>query len=103
MPIEVIDTDLIELQRRYEAALHAIQSGIATLIDLGDSLASPKHLRVGVDSAHVTDLAVSRILIAKGIITEREYAEAVAVAMEDEKAAFEARLSERLGTPVKLG
>ena len=102
MPIEVVEVDLIELRQRYATALHAVQSGVKTLMEMGDDLASPKHLRVGVNSAHVTDLAVARLLIAKGVVTEREYAEAVAVAMEEEKASLEKHLSANLGIAVKL-
>lgn len=101
--IEVVDIESIELRQRYTSALHGVQSGIAMLIESGDTLATPKHLRVGVDSAHVTNQAVARLLIAKGIITEREYTEAVMVAMEEEKASMERRVSEKLGASVKLG
>lgn len=64
----------------YIAAMHGVQSAIATeIITLGEDEAgaSPKHLRVGVNSAMVNDLAVAELLIEKGIFTREEYIEAV--------------------------
>lgn len=90
---------------RYMAAAHAMQSGVATEIGL-DGLetgaASPKHLRVGVNSAQVANAALAGLLIAKGIITQEDYAEALAAGMEAEQERYEQHLSARLGKTVKL-
>jgi hypothetical protein len=61
----------------YEQALHGIQTGIALEIERGSDCASPKHLRVGVNSAMCEHAALVRLLMAKGIFTEQEYAEAI--------------------------
>lgn len=64
-----------ELENEYKRLLHAMQSGVAFLKDKGDQ--SPKHLRVGINSATVNDAALVRVLIAKGIVTLEEYFEAL--------------------------
>lgn len=71
---------------RYEAAMHAVQTGIALLIARGRDLATPKHLRVGINSAMVTDNAIATLLIGKGVFTEPEYRDALAAAAEREHA-----------------
>lgn len=88
---------------RYRAAAHAVQTGIAVSIEKGDDLASPKHLRVGLDMRACDHAALVRLLIAKGIVTDEEYLEAVADEAEQEKARYEQRLLERLGAKVTLG
>jgi hypothetical protein len=93
-------------QQRYAAAAHAMQSGVAMDMqtDPGTShgATTPKHLRVGLNSAMVTDQAVAELLIAKGIITNDEYLEAVASCMEREAQRYEDILNERLGGPGRV-
>lgn len=88
-------------QERYVAAMHAMQSGIATDMETDPSgskgATTPKQLRVGVNSALVNDAALATLLIAKGIITRDEYVEAVADAAEAEQARYEQLLSDRFG------
>lgn len=88
-------------------AAHAMQSGVKTDMATDPSQQSqgattPKHLRVGINSAMVDAAAVAELLVAKGIFTEDEYAEAVATAMEREQARYEQVLSARIGKPVTL-
>jgi hypothetical protein len=90
-------------QERYLTATHAMQSGVALEIEMGSRQAEPKHLRVGVNSAMVDSSALAELLIAKGVITEDEYSEAIAAGMEREAKAYEHRLSGKLGTNVTLG
>lgn len=82
-----------------------MQSGVATEMNIpGRShTTTPKHLRVGVNSAMVDSSALAELLIAKGIITEDEYAEAIAAGMEREAKAYEDRLSEHYGRKITLG
>jgi fructose/tagatose bisphosphate aldolase len=87
---------------RYHAAAHAMQSGVAMEMQHGSRDTEPKHLRVGVNSAMVDSSAMAELLIAKGVITEDEYAEAIASGMEREAAIYAKRLSERLGIKVTL-
>lgn len=52
----------------------------------------------------VNDSALAKILIAKGIMTEIEYTQALAEAAEEEAARYEKRVQEHLGTTrAKLG
>jgi hypothetical protein len=90
-----------DLQRRYEAAAHAVQSGVA--MELADderygnrnSSASPKQLRTGVNMAMIKHGALVRMLIAKGVFTEEEYFEELVKGVEEEKRLYEERLSAR--------
>lgn len=95
--------------QRLEVAQHAMQSGVAMELRLdqrdkgGDwHDHSHKHLRVGVNSALCEVAVCARLLIAKGIITQEEYAEALAQQMEDEKATYEKMLKARTGSEIKL-
>lgn len=75
----------------YEQALHGVQSGVAYEHSKGSPDGSPKHLRVGINSAHVNNAAIARLLIDKNIITMDEYEEAVRVEMVHELERYEAR------------
>lgn len=74
----------MSLKARYSAAMHRIQSAIAYALTKGDTMATPKHLRVGLNSALASDKALVDLLIAKGVITRDEYTEAVVTATEEE-------------------
>lgn len=65
----------------YEAACHAMQTGVAHEMSIGAEDTTPKHLRVGINSAMCNDAALTRLLVKKGIITEEEYAEEVRLEM----------------------
>jgi hypothetical protein len=92
---------------RYYAAAHAVQSGVMHDMalkrrdgqDLTDTL---KHMRTGIDTAKVEQGGLAALLIEKGVFTTEEYEEAMASAMEKEKARYEQHLSERMGTKVTL-
>lgn len=109
MTIEVVDKDVEELQAKYNALCHAVQSGVAMEMNTPQGGAGergscgPKHLRTGVNIALVETGALGRVLVHKGIITEREYWEAMVEAMEAEVARYEAAISQRTGGNVKLG
>ena len=91
-----------ESAARYAAAAHAMQTGVKMETELGSRHTEPKHLRVGVNSALVDSSALAELLIAKGVITDDEYLEAIAAGMEREAAAYQARISAKLGTEVTL-
>lgn len=88
---------------RYRAAAHAMQSGVAMEMNLNPAPTEPKHLRVGVNTAHADIGSLARLLIAKGVIGEDEYLSAIADGMELEKEAYERLLSEHFGKPITLG
>ena len=90
-------------QDRYDAAAHAVQSGIAAIMGLDPKFASPKSLRTGLDCGKADMEGLVTLLIAKGVFTEAEYGTAMADAMEREKARWEADVSTRMGHKVSLG
>lgn len=101
-----METDAMgEAIARINAAQHGVQTGVAIEMGMAESgalpsdAASPKHLRVGVNSAMVFQCALAGLLIKKGLITELEYAEACADAMEKERLTYELRLRKQTGNP----
>lgn len=104
MTIEVVDVEVEKLKARYAAAMHAMQSGVAMEMEVDErrSATEPKHLRVGINSAMVNDYAMMMLFVKKGIITEREYLEAVVEAAEKEKTDYEARLTAYFGKTITL-
>lgn len=79
---------------RYKRAAHGMQTGVAweMLNQPLSAATSPKHLRVGINSAMADQEGLVRLLIAKGIITEEEYTTAMADAMERERGRYQARM-----------
>lgn len=92
-----------ESQARYLAAAHAMQSGVASKMTYDLAETTPKHLRVGVNSALSDQGGLVALLIEKGVFTDAEYYMAVADAMEREKVSYEETLSEHFGSTVTLG
>ena len=103
MTIEVVDVEIEKLKARYADAMHAVQSGVAAMIETGDKGAEPKHLRTGVTAAMVDTGAIVALLTRKGIITEREHLEVLVEMAEKEKESYETRLTAHYGTSIKLG
>lgn len=101
---DMTDEERTELRGRYEAALHAMQSGVLIKMQHGSTETSPKHLRVGVNAAMADQGSLARLLVAKGVITEREYYEAMAEGMEKERDSYIVAIQALLGTDkVTLG
>ncbi len=88
---------------KYNALLHAMQTGIAYTLEKDFSSGTPKHLRVGVNSAMVEAGVICKILIDKGIITLEEYQERVLEGLQKEVDMYEREISEHYGHPIKLG
>jgi hypothetical protein len=90
----------------YLDAMHAVQTGVLMDIETGGENAagaSPKHLRVGINSAMINDDALARLLIDKGLITRVEYENYVTMAANTEVERLEDLLSERLRKNITLG
>jgi hypothetical protein len=87
----------------YEEAMHAVQSGVAYEQGQDADCDTRKHLRTGINSAAVTDAAVGRLLIAKGICTMQEYLEAVRLEAIAEVERYEKHLSAKFGVQITLG
>lgn len=88
---------------RYMKAMHAMQTGIMYLLELDPTPAEPKHVRVGINSAKCDQAAIAKLLMAKGIITEDEYAKAIADEAEHEVKRYELELSQIYGRNITLG
>lgn len=91
---------------RYMLALQGIQSAIAWAMTHPDrevnKLVEPKHLRVGVDSSHISHLGVVRLLISKGVFTAQEYEEAMADAAEEELLNWDRQASDLTGAKISF-
>lgn len=81
----------------YLEALHAVQTGVAMEMQISRSVVDPKHLRVGINSAHITDRGLATLLMEKGLFTLEEYKAAMAVAANQEVEEYEVKLREMLG------
>lgn len=86
-----------EAMQRYSRAAHAVQTGVALEKERGSKDTEPKHLRVGINLTKTDHAALVRLLIAKGILTEEEYYEAICESVEAEQHAYEERLGVKLG------
>lgn len=98
-----VEESIEQAQDRYLAAMHAMQSGVATKQELDPSETEPKHLRVGVNSAMMQQGALVRLLIAKGVFTEAEWWSAIADGAEHEVKLYEEWLSDKFGSNITLG
>jgi hypothetical protein len=85
----------------YHEAAAAMQAGVALAQQIDGE--TPKSLRVGINAALIEVSVLSAMLIARGLFTEAEYAEALADGMRREVASYERDLSERTGMNVTLG
>lgn len=90
-------------RQRYERAAHAMQTGVAMTIQRDKTSIEPKHIRTGINAAMADMAAMARLLMAKGIITEDEYSDAVCEGMEAEVRLYESELSKAYGTNITLG
>jgi len=92
-----------DLGLSYEEACHAMQAGVAMEISRGTTDAhTPKHLRVGVNSAMTAHTALAYLLVQKNIITMEEYEESLRLVMNNEVHLYQQRLGKALGRKVKL-
>ena len=92
-----------ELKNQYLQLAHAMQSGVAAMMDVDDNATRAKHLRVGVNSAMVETSTIATLLVKKGVITEEEWFEGLIEMMRKEVLMYEKRLSEKFGNVIKLG
>ncbi len=88
---------LEEKMERYKALCHAMQTGVAYKMNYDPTDTTPKHLRVGVNVAMCDHGALVNLLIAKGIITEDEYFDALVESMQREVDNYTREISEQLG------
>lgn len=96
---------LEEKKKKYQSLAHAIQAGVAALMEIEPKHTEPKHLRVGVNMALCEQGALITLLFQKGIITEDEYWDANIAKLEEEKANYEKVINDhyQAGGSIKLG
>lgn len=99
---QLTDEERAEYQRRYADLGHRVQTGIALLMNHGDTLAEQKHLRVGLDLRAADAGALAGLLISKGVFTEREYNDAMIAGLEKEVYRLTVEIEQRLGRRVTL-
>jgi hypothetical protein len=82
---------LRDLGLTYNQAVHAMQSGVALSHTRGSNDGSPKHLRVGVNSAMADAQGLAALLMDKGVFALEEYAEYMRLAANEEAAKYQDR------------
>jgi hypothetical protein len=92
-----------ELWQRYQSLLHAIQTGVAYLMQYEPAIIDLKHMRVGVTSAQLDSAATVSLLIKKGVFTQEEHLNELVKLCEREVELFKNNLSKILGCKVELG
>lgn len=103
---EEMDNFNEDLEKETLAHLHGMQAGVGMKMhkDGGhvDGETSPKHLRVGVNSAMVDHAALLEVLIEKGIVTHGQIQRARIKWAKKEKESYEEYLSKIYGAKVNL-
>lgn len=92
-----------KLAKRLVSAVKKMQSGVAMELGVDPGSGTPKHLRVGVNTALSDHGALVRLLVNKGIITEEEYFDYASTFMESEVRMYEQRLTQLFRTKITLG
>lgn len=82
---------------RYRAAVHAMQTGVALMMNHNKRETEPKHIRVGINSALTDSSSLAMLLMQKGVITEEEYAKAIADGMEKEVERYKDAIENAIG------
>lgn len=91
-----------EFRKEYEKTMHQLQTGVAMEMEHDTHSVEPKHLRVGINSALCETSALGDLMIAKGVITQEEYYDAMLKAVAGEVERYRALLEARLGRKVTL-
>lgn len=102
MTDDELTSEELEHYERYLVAAHGMQAGVAMEMNYKSEPTSPKHLRVGVNSALVDIHGLVELLIEKGIFTKTEYIKHMADAMEVERKRYEDHISKVIGSKVTL-
>ena len=96
------DKIIVELYDKYLAAMHAMQAGVAMMMETDSKQTDPKHMRVGINSALISNTAVVDLLVEKGVITQVEFFQSLLKHAEMERDSYQQQISEKLGTKVTL-
>jgi hypothetical protein len=88
--------------REYSRLGHAIQTGVMHEHELGSQDGTPKHLRTGLACVMADVGSLTRLLVAKGIITNDDYYTAILDGLRREVAIYESRLAAKMGAAITL-
>lgn len=91
-----------EDQERYRRAQHAMQTGVAMMMEIYQHDLTQKSFRVGINTALCDASALVKLLIKKGIISTDEIEKALADEMEAEAERYRERINRYTGADVKL-
>lgn len=81
-----------DLGLNYLDAMHGVQSAVAYELSSGKSTdATPKQLRVGVNSCMIDSAALALCLMNAGVIKEADYMEALRLMANNELAMYESK------------
>lgn len=69
------------LRESYVTLLTLMQKGVLNLMAVDPNQVEPKNLRMGLNAALTDQMALIHLLIAKGVITEEEYMNALVIQM----------------------
>lgn len=95
-------SDQIEkIKEEYRNLCHAMQTGVGFSEPFAGDM-TPKHLRVGINSALCDSAALAGLLMKKGIFTELEYYTALRDMMKAEVQRYTDQLQGHYNRPVKL-
>lgn len=86
----------------YEKLLHAMQSGVAMMMNYNPKETEPKHLRVGINAALCDHAALVNLLINKGVISDKEYIQVITDEMADEVERYKKAIKIHLGTDKEI-
>lgn len=94
-----VNINLVEENHRL---VHAMQSGVAFMMNYDTKATDPKHLRVGVNNALVEASAIVKLLVDKGICTGDEYFVILNQMLREEVDRYQKEIKEVTGTEVTL-
>lgn len=105
------ERERLQMKRQLHVDLiHAVQTGVAYDINTwkpspGDSehATGPKHMKTGLNVCMSDHGALAGLLIAKGVITEEEYLDAICDNLAEEVKSYERMLTKRMGADITLG
>lgn len=100
---DMVRMSIEENKARYEAAAHAMMTGVSYVMQYDPNETDLKHMKVGINNSFIGQAVILQILIRKNIITEEEYWEELVIFMEKEVEMYKQRLEEYLpGTDITL-
>ena len=98
LPEPKMNETIEELQQSMLHHQHRMQAGIGVMLSQDGEAETPKHVRVGINTALVETGVLGRLLIDKGIITELEYFALIRDGYKAEADGYEEKLGVKLGS-----